>query len=426
MIYGLVGKSLSHSFSKPIHEQLADYTYEILEMDETGFDAFMEKRAFAALNITIPYKQRVLPFCDVVDARAEAIGAVNTVVNREGRLYGYNTDFDGFAYLIDRHGISLAGKTVLILGNGGTTRTVRAVAQSKGAGEILITSRSEGEGVLSYAEAVARRDVQVIINASPVGMYPGNGQKSIDPAAFPKLEAAVDVIYNPLKTALLLAAGESGCTVAGGLEMLIAQAKYACEHFTGKAIDDGVIPAIYADMLKSRANVVLTGMPGCGKSSLGKALAQKRGLEYADMDNRIEELAGKSIPEIFADEGEAVFRDLESRVAAELGSRTGLVLATGGGAVLREENIRSLRQNGFLLFIDCPVEQLVLSDGRPLSKSREDLKRQRAARQTVYENSADSVIEYDACFEENMARLDAACDRWIKEQVTGLPGEDNE
>lgn len=405
MRYGLVGQSLSHSFSKPIHERLADYSYELLPMEPEAFDDFLQKRDFSALNITIPYKQRVIPFCDVVDPRAERIGAVNTVVNRDGRLYGYNTDFDGFAWLLQKNGISLAGKTLLILGNGGTTRTIRAVAEAQGAKEVLIASRTAADGVLSYGEAARRSDVQVVANASPVGMYPSSGQSPISLDSFPALTGVADVVYNPLQTRLVQDGHALGLPSAGGLAMLVAQAKYACELFTGRTIGDEQIDIIHGEMLRKLANVVLIGMPGSGKTSLGRALAAELGLTYADTDDEVVRLAGKPIPDIFAAEGEAAFRNLEAEACATLGAQNGLVISTGGGAVLRAENLYSLRQNGILLFIHCPAEHLSLSGGRPLAKSRDDLLRLEAERLPLYRAAADAAIEREDGIEDATRQL---------------------
>lgn len=415
MRYGLIGQHLSHSFSKPIHERLGDYPYDLMPMEPEAFDTFMAARDFAAVNITIPYKQRVIPFCDEVDERAAVIGAVNTVVNRNGRLYGYNTDFDGFAWLLRRNRIELAGRTLLILGNGGTTRTIKAVAGALGAGEILVASRSAGPGVLSYEEVAARADVQVIANASPVGMYPHSGHSPIGLAPFTRLEAVADVVYNPLRTRLVQDAHRRGLEATGGLAMLIAQAAVACELFTGRTVDEGQIDAIHEEMLAKLANAVLIGMPGSGKSSLGKQLAQRLGLTFADTDEEVVRMAGKPIPAIFEEEGEGAFRDLEAQACMNLGRQNGLVISTGGGAVLREENLYNLRQNGLLLFIHCPAGRLSLSDGRPLAKSRDDLEKLEAERLPLYRRAADCTIEREEDIGAALGQLAAAFQNLLKQ-----------
>ena len=284
-LYGLIGGKLGHSYSKIIHEQIADYTYDLLPLPtEAEARAFMKKRAFAAINVTIPYKQLVIPYCDEVDPKAKAIGAVNTIVNRDGKLYGYNTDYAGFAYLAKAHGVDFADKTVLILGTGGTHSTVTAVCRDGGAKEILTASRTGKGGALLYSEAMHRRDVQIIVNTTPCGMFPNVGQCLIDPKAFPALEAVLDVVYNPFRTELLLRAEDCGVTAAGGFEMLVAQAVFAAEHFTGRQLDTAaLIPAVSRRLRHELANVSIIGMPGCGKSTVGAALAKRLGKRFVDL-----------------------------------------------------------------------------------------------------------------------------------------------
>ena len=276
-LYGLIGGKLGHSYSKIIHEQIAEYTYDLRPLPtEAEARAFMEKRAFAAINVTIPYKQLVIPYCDEVDPKAKAIGAVNTIVNRDGKLYGYNTDYAGFAYLAKAHGVDFADKTVLILGTGGTHSTGTAVCRDGGAKEILSASRTGKDGALLYSEAKHRRDVQLIVNTTPCGMFPNVGQCRIDPKAFPALDAVLDVVYNPFRTELLLRAEEHHIPAASGVEMLVAQAVFAAEHFTGKALDaDTLIPAVSRQLRHELANISIIGMPGCGKSTLMRRVAAR-------------------------------------------------------------------------------------------------------------------------------------------------------
>ena len=297
-LYGLIGGKLGHSYSKIIHEKIADYTYELLPLPtEAEARTFMEKRAFAAINVTIPYKQFVIPYCDVVDPKAQAIGAVNTIVNRDGKLYGYNTDYAGFAYLAGAHGVDFAGKTVLILGTGGTHSTVTAVCRDGGAKEILTASRTGKGDALLYSEAMHRPDVQIIVNTTPCGMFPNVGQCLIDPKAFPALEAVLDVVYNPFRTELLLRAEDCGVTAAGGFEMLVAQAVFAAEHFTGRQLDTAtIIPAVSRELRHQLANVSIIGMPGCGKSTVGAALAKRLDKKFVDLDAEIERRTGHNIP----------------------------------------------------------------------------------------------------------------------------------
>lgn len=402
--YGLIGSKLGHSYSKIIHEQIADYTYELMPLPtEAEARAFMEQREFAAINVTIPYKQLVIPYCDVVDPKAAAIGAVNTIVNRDGKLYGYNTDYAGFAYLACAHGVDFAGKTVLILGTGGTHSTVAAVCKDGGAAEILTASRTGKDGALTYGEAMRRKDVQVIVNTTPCGMYPHVGQCLIDPAAFPALEAVLDVVYNPFRTELLLRAEEQGITAASGFEMLVAQAVFAAEHFTGKALDaDMLIPAVSRQLRHELANISIIGMPGCGKSTIGAALAKQLGKTFVDLDAEIERRTGQTIPDIFAREGEAAFRRYEAETLADVAKQNRQVIACGGGVIKSAANVRALRQNGPVLWVRRPIEKLA-TGGRPLSKGGAALKQLEEERTPLYQAAASAVLD-------NTTSLHAAVD----------------
>ena len=403
-LYGLIGGKLGHSYSKIIHEKIADYTYELLPLPtETEARTFMEKRAFAAINVTIPYKQLVIPYCDVVDPKAAAIGAVNTIVNRDGKLYGYNTDYAGFAYLACAHGVDFASKTVLILGTGGTHSTVAAVCKDGGAAEILTASRTGKDGALTYGEAMRRKDVQVIVNTTPCGMYPHVGQCLIDPAAFPALEAVLDVVYNPFRTELLLRAEEQGIPAASGFEMLVAQAVFAAEHFTGKALDaDMLIPAVSRQLRHELANISIIGMPGCGKSTIGAALAKQLGKTFVDLDAEIERRTGQTIPDIFAREGEAAFRRYEAETLADVAKQNRQVIACGGGVIKSAANVRALRQNGPVLWVRRPIEKLA-TGGRPLSKGGAALKQLEEERTPLYQAAASAVLD-------NTTSLHAAVD----------------
>lgn len=393
-LYGLIGGKLGHSYSKIIHEQLADYTYELLPLPtEAEARAFMEKRAFAAINVTIPYKQLVIPYCDEIDPKARAIGAVNTIVNRDGRLYGYNTDYAGFAYLAQAHGVDFAGKTVLILGTGGTHSTVEAVCRDGGAREVLAASRTGRGGALTYSEAAHRRDVQIIVNTTPCGMFPNVGQCMLDPTAFPALEAVLDVVYNPFRTELVLRAAECGVTAAGGFEMLVAQAVYAAQHFTGRSLDAGhIIPETCRRLQSELSNVSLIGMPGCGKSSIGAALAKRLGKTFVDLDEEIERRTGCNIPDIFAREGEEAFRRYEAETLADVCLHTGQVIACGGGIIKTPANVHALRQNGTVLWVQRALDKLA-TYGRPLSRGGTALKRLEAERTPLYRAAADAVLD---------------------------------
>ena len=368
MEYGLIGEKLGHSFSKIIHEKLADYTYELCPLAKDELDAFMTAKQFKAINVTIPYKQDVIPHCDVLDDSAKRIGVVNTIVNRDGKLFGYNTDFAGFLYNLNAHGITLKDKKVMICGSGGTCKTVTAVAEYMGAKEILVVSRSKKENAVTYEECIRHKDVDVVVNASPKGMYPDNGESPLDLSNFPNCKAVVDVIYNPLKTRLLQQAEQLGMKAVNGLEMLVAQAKFAVEHFLSTEIENDKIDQITLELLKQLTNIVLIGMPSSGKTLTGKALCKYIDKTVVDTDAVIVERSGMSIKEMFARHGEAYFRQWEHDVIEEFSKQNGLIIATGGGAIKNEENIQNLKQNGVVMFIDRDLEHLLVTDDRPLSK----------------------------------------------------------
>ena len=415
MEYGLIGGKLGHSYSKTIHELLCGYSYELCPLPtESDARAFLQRRQFKAINVTIPYKKLVMEYCSFIDPRARAIGAVNTVVNKNGLLYGYNTDYLGFAHLCEAHGVELAGKTVLILGTGGTHNTTRAVALDKGAAKVLTVSRTPDpeKGELSYAEAV-HSGAQVVFNTTPAGMYPNVGVCSLDVAAMPGLEAVVDVVYNPNKTELILRAEEAGVPVAvGGLEMLVAQAVYAAEYFLGRKFGDapGEVRRITAALRRETLNIALVGMPSCGKSTLGRLLAKQLGRPLVDLDEEIVKADGRSIPDIFAAEGEEGFRAKEATQIARFGKEKGLVLSCGGGAVKRAENVRALRQNGVVLFIDRPVEALAVGGDRPLSSSAEALRTMEAQRRPLYLAAADAVVPNTGTLAQTLAAAQEALD----------------
>ena len=388
MEYGLLGERLGHSFSPQIHRDLAGYDYQLLPTPPEAVEDLFARRAFQGLNVTIPYKRMVMPLCDEIDPRAAAIGAVNTVVNRNGRLTGYNTDIDGFLYMARRAGVDMAGKKVVILGSGGTSRTARAAAGELGAREIITVSR---HGEDNYQNLSRHADAQVLVNTTPVGMYPNWGQSPVSLESFPALEGVLDVVYNPLRTALLLQAEERGLPCSCGLPMLVAQAKRAAELFTGQNIDDSRAEAVLHGLRGQLTSIVLIGMPGCGKTTVGRALAGKLGRTFVDLDEEIVRRAGTSIPEIFAREGEAGFRERESALVREFGERTGLVVSTGGGVVTRRENYIPLKQNGLLLHLRRDPAALP-TDGRPLSQATapEELWRRRAP---LYAAFADGEID---------------------------------
>lgn len=397
--YELLGKTLGHSFSKPIHEALGAYHFNLRELpDEDAVARYLTSPDFAGCNVTIPYKQTVMPFCDEIDSRAKRIGAVNTIVVKNGRRIGYNTDYDGFAYMLARKNITLQGRKVLLLGSGATAQTATAVAQDAGAAEIQVASRTPGPGKLSYEQAMQRGDFEVIINVSPAGMYPLNGESLVVLDCFPRLAAVADVVYNPLKTRLLLDAEDRKLPMAGGLPMLVEQAVAAARLYTGLPFGPKDTERVLAQTFNTKANLVLIGMPSSGKSRIGKVVAKKLGKQFLDLDKALEEKAGKPIPQIFSQDGEEAFRLLETEVLAEQTKQPGRVLSTGGGVVTRPANRHLLRQNGVVVFINRPLAQLQVGGGRPLSNSPEALAKMFNQRLPLYRGAADIEIENNAPF----------------------------
>lgn len=394
MEYGCIGEHLKHSFSAEIHRELASYRYEIREIEPDALGAFLTARDFSGINVTIPYKEQVLPYLSEIDEHAKAIGAVNTVVNRGGRLYGYNTDFYGMRQLIRHVGLSLLGKKVAVLGTGGTSRTARAVAEHMGAASVLCVSRTEKGGAISYDRLYREHaDTQILINTTPCGMYPNPNGAAVDVSRFPRLEGVVDAVYNPLRPQLILEAEARGIAAEGGLYMLVAQAVRACEIFLDVTYPPEVLDRVYHKILRQKENLVLVGMPASGKSTVGALLSERLQMPFFDLDAEIVRVAGRPISEIFATDGEAAFRDLESRVLAErFALSNGAVIATGGGAILRDQNVRDLRRNGRLYFLDRPLCDLLPTSDRPLASSVEAIQRRYEERYGRYCDVADVRI----------------------------------
>lgn len=399
--YGLLGETLGHSFSPQLHKALAGYEYRLLPTPRHALEELFIKRNFRGLNVTIPYKQAVIPLCDEVDPRAAAIGAVNTVVNWAGHLTGYNTDIDGLIYMARRAGVELAGKKVLILGSGGTSRTAQAAARELNAAEIVVISRS---GEDNYENLCRHADAEVIINTTPVGMYPHAGIAPVDLSLFPHLTGVLDVVYNPLRTALIMQAEARGIPCSCGLPMLAAQAWRAAELFTDTKISARKMEQVLADLTAQLENIILIGMPGCGKTSIGSRLAQKLGREHIDLDCMIEAKAGKPIPAIFAEDGETAFRTLETQCVREAGQKTGCVISTGGGVVTREGNYAPLHQNGVLIHLTRSLDQLP-TEGRPISQ-KTNLRALWQQRKALYEHFADLTIDNNGTPEETLASIE--------------------
>ena len=360
---GLIGEHLEHSFSPQIHEKLADYSYELFEMSKDEIQSFALNGGLDAFNVTIPYKKDIIPFLDEISPEASAIGAVNTVVRRDGRLYGYNTDYFGFEYMLSLSGIDPKGKKALVLGRGGASLTVAAVLRDKGVSALTVLgSRDNTPENISLC-----RDVEIIVNATPVGMYPNNLKTPVNLSNFPNCVLVLDLIYNPTKTALLIDAEKLGITAVNGLPMLVAQAAKAFEFFTDDSFDPRDIERISADISRETRNIVLVGMPSCGKSTLGKLLAEKTGRAFIDADEEFTRTHKISPAKAITELGEDAFREMEHQVILELGKKSGVVIATGGGVVTREKNYAPLHQNGVILFLERKLENLS-SNGRPLSQ----------------------------------------------------------
>lgn len=394
MKYGLIGEHLKHSYSCEIHAQIADYEYELHEIPPSGLGGFLKKREFNAINVTIPYKQDVIPYLDEISDTAKRIGAVNTIVNRNGRLYGDNTDFAGMLALAKHIGVDMKGRKVLILGTGGASKTGHALAEYMGAQSVFYVSRSGKDGSISYEQAVTEHsDAQIIINATPVGMFPKQDGRPIDISAFPKLEGVIDAIYNPLRTNLILDAQERGIPAEGGLYMLSAQAVHASAVFRDIPLDESLVDKAFKSVKNDKQSIVLIGMPSSGKTTIGRILSEKCGKQLADTDEYIVRKIGMPISDFFAKYGEAEFRKIEKETVAELSATGGRIIATGGGAVLDAENVRALKQNGVLVFLDRRPENLIATDDRPLASRRSALEKLYAERYDIYCAAAELHID---------------------------------
>ena len=390
--YGCIGKKLTHSFSKEIHRELADYEYELIELSEEEIGPFFEKKDFAAVNVTIPYKETVIPYLDSVSEIARRIGAVNTVVNREGKLFGYNTDYYGMKALIERVGLEISGKKALVLGTGGTSKTARAVLADMGACEILTVSRRKSGEFIDYTEAVSLySDAEIIVNTTPSGMFPDCESRPIDISAFPKLLGVIDAVYNPLRTNLVSEALARGIKAEGGLYMLVMQAVVAVERFLDKKVEKSAAERVFRSVLAAKENVVLTGMPGSGKSTVGRLL-NIEGYEFIDTDAEIERRAGCAIKDLIAEKGEKYFRDLESEVIRDVSAVSCRIISTGGGAILRGENVKAMKRNGRLFFLDAKLSRLRATDDRPLSNTEDKLAKLYKERIDIYRSTSDVTV----------------------------------
>ena len=406
MKFGLIAASLGHSFSRELHAMIDDYDYVLRELTQEELPDFLAQRDFSGINVTIPYKQTVLPYLDRLSPEAAAVGAVNTVVNRNGVLWGHNTDVAGMIALLERMNAQLTGKKVLITGTGGAALAARAAARDLGAAQVLLVSRTGRDGALTYEAARQDHgDAAFLINATPCGMAPQFDERPVDLAWFLRLEGVADAIYHPLASRLVLEARQRGIPAEGGLYMLCAQAVEAARLFTGRDYPADLTETVYRRLLLSKQNLVLIGMPGCGKSTVGQAAAALLDRPFVDLDREIAAGAGCSIPEIFAREGEAGFRRREREAVRSAAQKTGLVIATGGGTVLSAENVEALRHNGFLLFLDRPAAELVPTADRPLADSRDKLDALYRQRLPLYRAAADGVISTASGVEETARRV---------------------
>ena len=396
---GLLGRKLGHSYSPQIHKQLGSYDYSLFEKEPEELDSFLKDGDFSGLNVTIPYKKSVISQLSELTPIAAKLGAVNTIVRRDGKLVGHNTDYFGFQSMVAQSGLTVRGKKVLVLGSGGASNTAVAVLEELGASVVVISRTGEN----NYENLHRHTDAAVIVNTTPVGMYPHVGVSPLDLVLFPNLEGVLDIIYNPARTQLLLDAQSRGLVTMNGLWMLVAQAKESAEWFTNSRISNEIIEKIHNNLRLKMENIVLIGMPGSGKSTVGKLLSSQLGKEFADADSAIIEKAGISIPEIFEQRGEEWFRAIESEVLAELGKRSGLVIATGGGCVTREENYPLLHQNGTIFCLDRDISYLP-THGRPLSQKGQ-LEEMYRIRTPLYHRFADHHIDCNGSPEAAAAQI---------------------
>ena len=401
MQYGLIGEKLGHSYSVEIHGMISDEPYELREIPREKLEGFLRERDFRGINVTIPYKQAVMPYLDEISETARAIGAVNTVVNRGGRLKGYNTDCDGLTRLIRRVCPDIRGKKVLIAGTGGTSRTAAYAAGQLGAAQVIRMSRSGKEGAVRYEDAAREHgDAEIIINTTPCGMFPDNGGKPLELEAFPKVQAVIDAVYNPLRTRLVLEAMDKGIPAEGGLFMLAAQAVRAAELFRDTQFPPETAERVWDAVRRMKENTVLIGMPGSGKSAVAAALGRMTGRPVVDTDAKIVQAVGMEITEIFRTLGEAAFREMETKVIRECGRKAGIIISTGGGAPMRRENVDALRQNGRIVLLERELSELMPTDDRPLGNTREKMEALYRERMPVYRAAADCAVPVEGTAED--------------------------
>lgn len=406
MKYGLIGEHLGHSFSKEIHEMLGKYTYEICEIAKDNLDSFMKEKPFIAINVTIPYKQQVIPYLDFIDDKAQSIGAVNTIVNKNNKLYGYNTDYYGLKSLIQTNDIDVKNKKVLLLGNGGTSKTARTVLKDLQAKEIVIVDINKDENVITYDDALKyHNDSEIIVNTTPCGMYPDNDGCIVNIELFKNLEAVVDVVYNPIRTAIVSNALNKGIKAVSGLYMLVAQAVYAAGIFLDEKILEKEIDRIYNIIKKQKENIVLIGMPSSGKSTIGIEIAKLLNKEYIDTDSLIEEKINMPISNFLTKENEDEFRDIEEEIIKNVSKLNNKIISTGGGVIKRNINIKRLKQNAIIVFIDRSLDKLLTTSSRPLSSNKIDLENLYHQRYNIYKSSSDIIVDNNGTLEDTINKI---------------------
>ena len=407
MEYGLIGKKLGHSFSKQIHERIGKYKYELVELNEDELDSFLKNKNFKAINVTIPYKEKVIEYLDFVTDEAKKIHAVNTIVNKNGLLYGYNTDYLGLKEMINHFHIDLKDKNIMILGSGGTSKTAKTLMSNSNVFDVKVVSLTKEEDTITYDMIpLFEKNIDVLINTTPKEMFPNNKEEilaSID--NFTSLNAVIDVVYNPIRTNLALKAKEKNIKYCTGLFMLVAQAFYAIEIFLEKKLDKKVIVDIYDELVSQKENIVLIGMPSSGKSSIGKMLASKMNKKFVDVDEEIKKIINMEIATYFSLYGQESFREIESEVIAKLSKENGLIIATGGGSILKKINITLLKQNGKIFFLDRALENLIVTDSRPLSSNINDLKKLYEQRYHIYLSECDVKVDNNGTIDETINKI---------------------
>ncbi len=400
-LYGLLGGTLGHSFSPQIHNLLASYEYRLFPMPEEDVKPFLEKHEFEGINVTIPYKETVIPFCNTLSDSAKKLKSVNTIIVKDGKLHGDNTDYYGFTYMVKNAGIVVNNKKCIVLGSGGSSKTVCAVLSDLGASSVTVISRS---GKDNYDNIDRHHDADIIVNTTPVGMYPKTGVSCITLDNFKNCTGVLDIIYNPAKTKLISDAERLGIPCSNGLPMLVAQAKKACEIFTDKKINDSEIDRIVEVIEKQTKNIILIGMPSSGKSSVGRIIAEKLQREFIDTDEEIERIAEKPIPKIFEEDGEEKFREIETQALEESSKLSGKIIATGGGIVKLERNHSLLKQNSMIVFLSRDLEKLS-TENRPLSKDADTLKKLYNERIEFYKSLCDYEIDSNQSVESTAKSL---------------------